>query len=328
MGIQRCELFSGADLQPVLQIPGLTVVQGVDQQHGKGEIIDVVALLLDFLLHGVMLVNLRQNRHIPGLHDFRTLIQKLPHFRLDEKAAGSRLLCGIGKGIQTDHGRAVAAHAGQVVPDELLCRFRLTIDIDLLFIKGTPDLLRTTVRKMSLHIGSARLSFINHIHLLFGGLSALPEILIADEQILPRRGVLFFQKILIIRTVGGNMVDHVVKHQIISVRQPFHVLPVSESRIHLRVIHGRKAPVSRRREKGEDVDAAHRILKIGGKNFFQVLQVVSHGIGIGDEHDFVFQFFHYYLSCLPAGIRSGLCQNLFPVSSILSCRHPRISPEG
>ena len=156
---------------------------------------------------------------------------------------------------------------------------------------------------MGLHIGSARLSFINHIHLLFGGLSALPEILIADEQILPRRGVLFFQKILIIRTVGGNMVDHVVKHQIISVRQPFHVLPVSESRIHLRVIHGRKAPVSRRREKGEDVDAAHRILKICGKNLLQVLQIVSHGIGIGDQHDPVFQFFHCYLH---AEVCSGL----------------------
>ena len=295
MGIQGCELLSGADFQPVLQIPGLAIVQGVDQEHGQGEIINIISLLLNLFLHGIMLVNLRQNRHIPGLHDFRTLIQQLPHIRLDEKAAGSRLLCGIGEGVQTDHGRAMAAHAGKVVPDEPFRRFGLAVDVDLLLVKGTPDLLRGAVRKMGLHIGSARLSFINHIHLLFGGFSALPEILIADEQILPRGSVLLFQKILIIFAVGRDVIDHVVKHQIIFVRQPLHVLPVPEGRIHLRVVHGCKAPVSRRREKGKDVDAAHRILKVRGKDFLQLLQIVSHGIGIGDQHDFVFQLFHRFL---------------------------------
>ncbi len=79
----------------------------------------------------------------------------------------------------------MVCHPLQVAAKELLRRLTLTVDVDLLFIKGTPYLFLTAICKMGDDIGCSRFSLIDLVHLFLGGLPAFPEIFVADKQIVP-----------------------------------------------------------------------------------------------------------------------------------------------
>ena len=123
MGIQCGKLLSGTDFQPFFQISGLSVIQGVNQKHGKSKVIDIIAFFLNLFLHGIMLMDFRKDFHMIGLQDFRTFIQQLPDIRLDKETAGAGFFGSVRKGIQADHCRAVPAHPCEVIPDKFFCSF-------------------------------------------------------------------------------------------------------------------------------------------------------------------------------------------------------------
>ena len=128
-----------------------------------------------------MLVDFRQDDGAEGFEDFFTLFDEVPYFRLNEEAAGAGFLRSVGKGVQPDDGGSVFRQPLQIFPDEFLRRFTFDVDVDLLFVTGTPDLFLGAVGKVSHSIGGPGLSFIDGIHLFLSGFAVLPEVFVTDE---------------------------------------------------------------------------------------------------------------------------------------------------
>ncbi len=68
--------------------------------------------------------------------------------------------------------------------------------------------------------------------------------------------------------MSGNVIDHIVKHQVIVFCNGLYIIPVAEGRIHFLIFHRCKAPVSGRWKEGKDMDTAHSFRKIGIQYFF------------------------------------------------------------
>ena len=120
MSIQCGELLHGRHEQPFPQIFPLPAVQGMKRQDRKGEVIYPEFLSGNLHLDRVMFMYLRQDLHPVRFHQGFCLTQQIPDIRLHEETAGVRLLHRIGKGIQPDNGRTVAAHGNQILPDKFL----------------------------------------------------------------------------------------------------------------------------------------------------------------------------------------------------------------
>ena len=66
------------------------------------------------------------------------------------------------------------------------------------------------------------------------------------------------------------MIDHIIKHQIVIIRQFLHIAPVSERLIHLVIIHRCKPTVTGGRKERQDMNAAHRVLKVTVKHLIEI----------------------------------------------------------
>ena len=115
------------------------------------------------------------------------------------------------------------------------------------------------------------------------------------------------------------MVDHEIAHQVVFCRNPLHILPGAELGIHLLIAQRREATVRRGREERQNMNAADRSGKVPVQNAVEVLQIVSHGIGIGDQHNLVAQFlFHFTMA--PLRVMSSGIARLFRVPSGIPAR--------
>ena len=155
------------------------------------------------------------------------------------------------------------------------------VDIDLLGTESTPQFFLAAVRKFRLDIGNLTAQ-IQLGNLLLSGLSFRPEILEADEEIPVFGLVLFGQEILIDLALGGKMVDHVVIHHVIAVRQGQDILPGPELRAHLFIRYRSESPVCGRRKKGQNMQSVDRSFQIIGQYPVQILQVIPEAVRISN----------------------------------------------
>ena len=216
MRIQCRKLSAGTDGQPVFQVLRLPVVQRIQEQHRKSEIIHVISVLLNFDRHCIVLVNFRKHHTAKGTHNILCILQHIPDFGFYKEAGGSCLFRGISDRIHAHDGNPMFAQRLQVLLHKAFPAITLQIQIDLLFAKGAPDFFPGTVRKRCVHVRSSGLSLIDSIHLFLRGLAVFPEILVTDEQVLIFGLILFLQKILIIFAVRRDVIDHEITHQVIA----------------------------------------------------------------------------------------------------------------
>ena len=257
-------------------------------EHRQGEVIDPVAHLGDLHLHGVVLVDLRQDHHVRAHHLLHG-VEQVGGVGLLEEARPACPLAGVGKGVQADDGRVVCHHVLERLGKESLGALALHVDVDLLLAKGAPDLLGGAVGELGLHIGRAGLALVDGVHLLLRGEAALlgPEVLVADEEVRELAGILLGQEVLEVGGLARDVVDHEVEHEVALVADAAHVVPGAKGRVHDVVAHGGKAAVRRGGKEGQDVHAAHGILEVGVEHLVQVGQVLAQAVGVGDEHDLV-----------------------------------------
>ena len=89
------------------------------------------------------------------------------------------------------------------------------------------------------------------------------------------------------------MIDHEVKHQVVVLAEGFHIVKCAERLVHLFVGDGRKSTVCRRREKRQDMHTADGVVIIPVQHRVEFLQIFSHAVRIGNQHNLVVQFFHH-----------------------------------
>ena len=212
MGIQGGELFTRADFHPVYQAIYIAAEQGVQHQHRQRKIVNIIIVFGDFQLDGVMLMNFGQHGYVVRIQNIGTLFQRFPNFRLNKEAVGADFFVGIGKSIQADDGGALFAQKFEVVFNEFFGNGMGNIQIHLLLIKSTPYFFAGAVGKFSHAVRRARFAFVNQVNLFVGRLAVRPELFIADKQVAPFGIVFFLLEVLEIRRLGGNVVDHKVKH--------------------------------------------------------------------------------------------------------------------
>lgn len=88
------------------------------------------------------------------------------------------------------------------------------------------------------------------------------------------------------------MIDHIVEHQIIVFRKPLHIRPVTERRLDPVIVHRGKTAVAGRRKKRQNMHASDCLFEISLQKLPQFVQILPHGVGVGNQHTFIFQFFH------------------------------------
>ena len=218
------------------------------------------------------------------------MFHQIPHLRLYEEAAGAFSLGCICHGIGTNKGNTSFRQILQLDAQEFLRFLRMeTVNIDLLATEGCPELLCSSILEFCLNVRS----FFTQIQLceiLLGGL-AIPEFIPMDKEILVLGIIVFLDEILVDETLCGHVINHVIAHHIISLGQGGDIIPVSESRVYLIIGNGCKSSVSRRGEKGKDVQSIYGIFQVLCQHKVQVMQIITHTVCIGDQHNFITYFF-------------------------------------
>ncbi len=181
----------------------------------------------------------------------------------------------------------MSAHTLQRFRNKTLCNIFGYVKINLFLAERTPNLFCAAVRKLRLDIRRARLSLVDEIGLRLCRLAVFPEIFVADKHILVRRSVLIFQKITVKFRLSGNVVYHEIKHQIVIIAEPHNIIKAAEVLVHRIVSYRCKAPVGGRRIKRKYMYSADGFPVMLVYNFMQLAKVLSHTVGIGNQHYFV-----------------------------------------
>ena len=143
-------------------------------------------------------------------------------------------------------------------------------------------MLSRPIRKSDGLFRSSIFALINQVHIRLSWAIRRPKLVPVEEEVLIGTLVMLFLVIFIILRLTGNMIDHKVKHKIVLVAQAFDIFPIPKSWIYLIIVHRRKATVSCRGEKWQEVNTTYCISKIFLQIFIEILQVISQAVRVSN----------------------------------------------
>ena len=136
-------------------------------------------------------------------------------------------------------------------------------------------MLSRPIRKGNFLLRSSVFALVNQIDICLSWTILRPELIPVEKEIFVITLVVLFLVVLVVFRLTGNVIDHKVKHEVILVAQPFDIFPIPKGWIHLIVVHRRKASVSCRWEKWQEVNPSYCIPKVFLQIFIEVLEVIS-----------------------------------------------------
>ena len=114
-----------------------------------------------------------------------------------------------------------------------------------------------------------------------------------NEHILVLGFITLFHIITELSASDRCVIQHEISHKIVLIAKTVDIVPSAEIRIDDIIIYDSKTSVTGRREERENVQTAEFSAgEVFVEYMLQILQIFSDRIAIGDEHDFVFDFFH------------------------------------
>ena len=143
-------------------------------------------------------------------------------------------------------------------------------------------MLSCPIRKGNFLLGSSIFALINQVHIRLSGAILRPELVPVEEEILVSTLVMLLLIIFVVFRLTGNVIDHKVKHEIVLFSQAFDIFPISKGWIYLIIVHRRKATVSCRGEKWQEVNTTYCISKIFLQIFIEILQVISQAVRVSN----------------------------------------------